>query len=111
MQDFAWKKSFVNKAQQFNRDIIPVHIEGRNSKAFYRLFKIRRFLGIKFDLEMIMLPREMFKQKGKKITLTFGKIIPSKKLDTRYNSLQWADKIRSYVYELHTNKNAEFKYQ
>ncbi|MGP1515370.1 MAG: 1-acyl-sn-glycerol-3-phosphate acyltransferase [Bacteroidales bacterium] len=111
LQDFAWKKSFVNKAQQFNRDIIPVHIEGRNSKAFYRLFKIRRFLGIKFDLEMIMLPREMFKQKGKKITLTFGKIIPSKKLDTRYNSLQWADKIRSYVYELHTNKNAEFKYQ
>ena len=107
-QDFPWKKSFVKKAQQFNRDIVPVYIEGMNSKAFYRLYKIRHFFGIKFDLEMIMLPREMFKQEGKTITLTFGKKIPCAALDARYNALQWADKIRSYVYKLKENKYAEF---
>ncbi|MBR1774585.1 MAG: 1-acyl-sn-glycerol-3-phosphate acyltransferase [Bacteroidales bacterium] len=107
-QDFPWKKSFVKKAQQFNRDIVPVYIEGMNSKAFYRLYKIRHFFGVKFDLEMIMLPREMFKQEGKTITLTFGKKIPCAVLDARYNALQWADKIRSYVYKLKENKYAEF---
>ena len=107
-QDFPWKKSFVKKAQQFNRDIVPVYIEGMNSKAFYRLYKIRHFFGIKFDLEMIMLPREMFKQEGKTITLTFGKKIPCAALDARYNALQCADKIRSYVYKLKENKYAEF---
>ena len=109
-QDFAWKKSFVKKAQQFNRDIVPVYIEGINSKAFYRLYKIRHFFGIKFDLEMIMLPREMFKQEGKTITLTFGKAIPHGILDARYNALQWADKIRTHVYKLKDNPNEEFSF-
>lgn len=109
-QDFAWKKSFIKKAQQFNRDIIPVYIEGMNSKAFYRLGKIRMFFGIKFDLEMIMLPQEMFKQQGKKITLTFGKPISHKELTAQYNATQWADKIRSHIYELKDNKDAQFIY-
>ena len=109
-QDFAWKKSFIKKAQQFNRDIIPVYIDGMNSKAFYRLGKIRMFLGIKFDLEMIMLPREMFKQQGKQITFTFGKPISYEKLTAQYNATQWANKIYSYVYELKGNKDAQFIY-
>ena len=109
-QDFAWKKSFIKKAQQFNRDIIPVYIDGMNSKAFYRLGKIRMFLGIKFDLEMIMLPREMFKQQGKQITLTFGKPISYEKLTAQYNATQWANKIYSYVYELKGNKDTQFIY-
>ena len=107
-QDFAWKKSFVKKAQQFHRDVVPVYIEGMNSKAFYRFSKIRRFFGIKFDLEMIMLPREMFKQAGKTITLIFGKNIPYAALDASRSTLQWADEIRSYVYRLKEDKNAVF---
>lgn len=108
LQDFAWKKSFIKKAKQFHRDIIPVYIEGGNSKSFYRLYKIRRFFGIKFDLEMILLPKEMFAQQGGKITMTFAKPIPYSLLDDRYTSQQWADKIRSFVYTLKDNKDAEF---
>ncbi len=108
LQDFAWKKTFIKKAQQYNRDVVPVYIEGRNSKAFYRFSRVRRFFGIKFDLEMIMLPRELFKQEGGKITLTFGTPIPYETFDNRYNSLQWADKIRDYVYKLKDNKNEVF---
>lgn len=111
LQDFEWKKSFVRKAQQFKRDIIPVYIEGQNSKGFYRLSKVRRFFGIKFDLEAILLPREMFRQKGKTITLTFGRPIAYQSLDDRYSAKQWADKIRSYVYTLKKDKDAEFKIQ
>ena len=109
-QDFEWKKSFIKKARQYNRDIVPVYIEGMNSKAFYRLSKIRRFFGIKFDLEMICLPREMFKQEGKQITLTFGKPIYCSRLDSGYTPQEWADKIRSHVYELKNNKDAAFSF-
>lgn len=109
LQDFKWKKSFIKKAQQFNRNIVPVYIEGRNSKKFYRLYKIRRFFGIKFDLEMILLPKEMFAQKGKTISLTFGKPIDISLIDNKYTSQQWADKIRSFVYSLKEDKDAKFK--
>lgn len=109
IQDFRWKKSFIKKAQEFNRDITPVYIEGINSKGFYRLSAIRRFFGIKFDLEMILLPREMFLQEGKTIRLTFGKPIPIKKIDNRYSTQQWADKLRDFVYRLKDNNKSEFQ--
>lgn len=109
LQDFRWKKSFVKQAQTYNRDIVPVYIDGGNSKGFYRLYKIRKFFGIKFDLEMILLPREMFKLQGKTIKMTFGKPIPAATLDkNKYKAQEWADKIRSHVYDLKENKDAEF---
>lgn len=109
LQDFPWKKSFINEAQKHNRDIIPVYIEGANSKGFYRLYKIRRFFGIKFDLEMILLPREMFRQKGKTLTLTFAKPISIEQIDKeKYHAKIWAEKIRSFVYKLKENKDAVF---
>ncbi len=37
--DLDWKKTFLSKAIQFKRDIIPVHIDGRNSDFFLQLCK------------------------------------------------------------------------
>ncbi|MBR1769410.1 MAG: 1-acyl-sn-glycerol-3-phosphate acyltransferase [Bacteroidales bacterium] len=109
LQDFPWKKSFINEAQKFKRDIVPVYIDGCNSKGFYRLFKIRKFLGIKFDVEMILLPREMFNMRGQTLKLTFAKPIPIDKITKeKHHSKIWADKIRSFVYELKDNKDAVF---
>lgn len=108
LQDFAWKKSCFKKAVQFHRNIYPVYIEGHNSKSFYRLYHIRRFFGIKFDLEMIMLPREMFKQQNRTIKLIFGKPIAIEALDDRYSMSEWAKMIRSYVYCLKDNPDAVF---
>jgi putative hemolysin len=111
VQDFVWKKTFIRKAQEFKRDIIPVYIEGMNSKNFYRWYKVRKFFGIKFDLEMIFLPREMFRQQGKTIKLVFGKKIDIEKLDNNYTALQWAKKIRDFVYLLKDSPKTEFTYK
>lgn len=108
LQDFPWKKTFVKEAQKYNREIVPVYIEGQNGKGFYRLFKLRRFFGVKFDLEMILLPREMFRQRGKTIELTFGKPIEAGLLDNKHHAKIWADKIRSHVYRLKQDKDAVF---
>ena len=56
IQDFKWKKSFLRKAQEYGRDIVPVYIDSVNSKRFYRLSAIRRFFRIEFTL-MELIPK------------------------------------------------------
>ena len=50
--DLEWKKSFINKAKKYNRDIVPVYIEGKNSNFFYNLARLRQKIGLMVNLEM-----------------------------------------------------------
>jgi len=59
--DLEWKKNFITKAIEYKRDVVPIYFEGRNSNFFYNLANLRKFLGIKFNIEMMYLPDEMFK--------------------------------------------------
>jgi len=106
--DLEWHKSFINKAKAHQRDIIPVHISGKNSNFFYNFAKLREFVGIKTNIEMFFLPNEMFKQQDKNIVITFGKPIPYNILDKRYTPKQWAQKIKKHVYQLSKDRNREF---
>ena len=47
VRDLEWKKTFVVKSVSTQRDIIPIHFEGENSKFFYRLANINKMLGLK----------------------------------------------------------------
>ncbi len=100
IRDLEWQKSFVTKSVKYQRDIIPVHIDGRNSDFFYSLANWRKRLGIKMNLEMLYLPDEMFKQRNKKITITFGKPISCSTFTGELSHLQWAQKIKDHVYTL-----------
>lgn len=51
--DLEWQKSFITKSVETKRDVIPVYFEGLNSKFFYRFARIRKRLGIKFNIELI----------------------------------------------------------
>lgn len=110
VKDLAWQKSFVSKAKTFNRDIIPVYIDAKNSKFFYRLSSFRRKIGIKANLEMFYLIDEAFKQKGNTISIYFGKPISNEILDyKKYKPAEWADRIKSQVYLLKNDVNLEFE--
>lgn len=98
--DLPWQKSFVMKAVEYHRDIIPVHFEGKNSNFFYNLSNLRKKLGVKFNFELIYLPDEMFKNKRKTFTITFGKPIPWQSLDKSRMPSQWAQDIKDRVYAL-----------
>jgi putative hemolysin len=74
--DLEWHKSFITKAIQHKRDVIPAYFSGQNSDFFYNLSNTRKRLGIKVNFEMLYLPDEMFRQKGREIHLAFGKPIP-----------------------------------
>lgn len=108
--DLEWKKSFITKTRAHHRDIIPAYIDGRNSNWFYNLARLRGMLGIKANIEMLYLVDEMFKQKNKNITITFGKPIPYTTFDRSFPDLVWAQKLKDHVYGLRTNPTAQFSF-
>ncbi len=108
ISDLEWKKSFITKSRTHKRDIIPCFINGRNSNWFYNLARIRAFLRIKSNIEMLYLVDEMFKQRDKKIVITFGKPISYTIFDKDKQDLAWAQRLRSYVYTLENNCSSIF---
>jgi hypothetical protein len=100
LTDLEWHKNFVGEAVESGRDIVPVFFSGKNSMAFYRLAKIRKLLGIKFNIEMLFLPHELFKQMGAEFDMVIGKPISYKEIkDSGVNGGQWCNIIRGKVYE------------
>ncbi|MCD4791267.1 MAG: 1-acyl-sn-glycerol-3-phosphate acyltransferase [Bacteroidales bacterium] len=100
IEDLEWKKTFISKAKQYKRDIVPVYIDGKNSNFFYNLANLRKNLRIGANIEMLYLPDEMYKQKNKTINITFGKSIPYQTFDKKYNYKIWAQKVKKYVYAM-----------
>jgi putative hemolysin len=98
--DLQWQKSFIVKAVQHQRDIVPCYFAGRNSSFFYNLSNIRQRLGITMNLEMLYLVDEMFRQKGKEIDLYFSEAIPWQTFDKSKSPQQWADMVRGKTYDL-----------
>ena len=108
IQDLDWKKTFLTKSKAYQRDIVPVHIEGRNSNFFYNLARWRKKLKIKVNIEMAFLVNEFFKQRNKKLTISFGKPIPYQSFDRRFTDAQWAEKLRTFSYQLGDDCNLIF---
>lgn len=100
IRDPEWKKSFIHKAIESERDIVPIYFEGKNSNFFYKFANIRASLGIKFNIEMILLPDEMFKNKGKSFSITFGEPIPYSTFDKSRSISQWAEYVKEKTYSL-----------
>ena len=97
IQDPPWKRNFVVKAQKSDRHILPVFIAGFNSRRFYRLARLRKSLNIGTNLEMVLLPAEMFDQKGRHIDIYIGKPIkPNRSMPAH----MWTADIRDAAYGL-----------
>jgi putative hemolysin len=100
IEDLEWKKNFIVKAVKHNRPIVPVFFSGRNSNFFYNLSRIRTFLRIKVNIEMLYLVDEMFKQRGQKISVIIGNPIPVETFDSSKKPSEWAGWVKKQVYLL-----------
>ena len=100
IRDLEWKKTFIKKAKKYQRDIIPVYVEGRNSEWFYNLARWRKKLGIKANIEMLYLVDEMAKQFNKTITIMVGDPISYTTFDKSKTDDQWAAWVQEKVYDL-----------
>ncbi len=70
--DVEWRPNFIKRAVQTGRFIVPVYVEGRLSKRFYRWARWRKRLGVGVNIEQVFLPDEMFRQRGQHFRLIFG---------------------------------------
>ena len=109
IRDLEWKKSFVTQAIDHKRMIVPVFIEGENSKFFYRFANFRKMIGIKANIEMLFLPDEMFKKKGETIKVYFGKAFDTSILDKKKSHKEWAAFIKQYIYSEEFKKEISFE--
>lgn len=106
--DLEWKVTFLKKAVQYQRDILPVMVDARNSNRFYNLANFRKNIGIKSNIELILLPDEMYRQEGKTIRLIIGKPISYKTFDNTRSMKEWAALVKQHVYNLFDNIDLEF---
>lgn len=100
IMDSEWKHSFIKKAIQSQRDIIPVYFDGKLSNFFYNLSTIRTKLGVKANIEMLYLVDEMFKQSGSSFVIQIGKPISWKELQNGESHKKWAAKVKKMAYLL-----------
>lgn len=103
ISDLAWQKSFISKAVQHKRDIIPIFIGGRNSNLFYFIANLRKRLGIKMYVETMLLPREMLKQRNSRVKMWIGKPIPYQTFTNEKTHSEWAQWVKSVTYSLPYN--------
>lgn len=100
IEDLEWKKSYINQAIKYKRDILPVYFEGKNSGFFYRIANLRKKLGIKFNYETILLPHEMFRNKNSNFNIYISKPVSYQELLQEKEIQKSNKKIRETVYSL-----------
>ncbi|MFW5707076.1 MAG: hypothetical protein ACOC12_04080 [Bacteroidota bacterium] len=100
VRDSEWHKSFVSKAIETKRYVVPTFITGVNTARFYRVSRIRKFFGLKMPVEILYLPGEMLNKKGSSIDLIFGEPIAYSYFDTSKRHHEWAQHVRKMVYDM-----------
>lgn len=105
--DLPWKPNFLKKAYSSQRQIVPVFVEGRLSPFFYRVDRLRRFLRLKFNLEMLWLPDEMFSQKGRHFRMVVGDPISTADLQCEGTMREQTEYIRKKTYLLEKHLTSE----
>jgi putative hemolysin len=98
--DLQWQKHFIQKAVQYQLDIVPFFFEGKNSNFFYNLAKLRKLFRIKVNIEMMYLADEMFKHQNKTFKIYFGKPIPYSTFDSTQKPIEWANEVKKITYQL-----------
>ena len=99
IHDIDWKKTFIVKSVECQRDVVPIHFSGQNSNRFYRIANFSdRFLP--FNLAMIFLVDEMYRNVGKHFTIHIGKPIPWQTFDRSRKPAEWARYVEDIVYGL-----------
>lgn len=103
IRDKAWGKGFYLFAKRAKADIVPVFISGKNSPWFYAWSKVSATLA------MLLLPRQMWCQKNKVITLKVGTPLAF----SLFQQLPLDDKqivkmLKKHVYQLGKNRKGLF---
>ena len=106
IKDPSWNKGFLNFAQHCNAPILPILVDGKNSKIFYTISILNK------TFSTLLLSNEMFKKRHKKVNIKVGEIIPNenimpKGLDKKYLIQLY----KKHLYALKKGKKSYFETQ
>ncbi len=101
VKDGKWRNGFLNFAKHAKAPIVPIHIDGKNSKFFYALSLLAK------PLSTLWLIDEMFKQRNQDIRIRIGQAIEHK----TYNDLQIDRKNLKKLFKKQVYSLAKKKYQ
>lgn len=100
IHDLEWKKTFIAKSVEYQRDVVPIFFGGRNSDRFYRIARFSDKYVKKVNIAMLFLVDEMYRNVGKTFRVVIGKPIPWQTFDKSCTSIEWAKYVEDMVYEL-----------
>lgn len=100
VQDTPWRPNFLKKAHASGRAIVPIFVEGRLSNFFYNLSRLRKWLGVKANIEMLWLVDEMLAQKGQHFRIVVGEPIDPQQLRSVGSSSEQLLAVRESCYAL-----------
>ena len=100
IRDLPWNKTFITKSVQHQRDVVPIYFSGRNSNKFYTIANLCKMFGLKFNLAMLYLVDELFKNQHKTFEVHIGRPIPWQTFDRSRTATQWAAYVQDIVYQL-----------
>lgn len=100
IRDIPWKKTFITKSVETQRDVVPIYFVGQNSPRFYKIANICKALRLKFNFAMLLLPDEMFRSQHGHYQVIVGKPIPWQTFDKSKTAAQWASYVQDEVYQL-----------
>lgn len=104
IEDKEWQKSFINKSVSCKRDIIPIFFHGRNSRLFHGIYTFRKFFGLDLNIELSLLPRELFRKRNSTLKVSIGKPISWTQFTPEMTAFQWAQKVKEQTYRLQYQK-------
>lgn len=100
IRDIEWKKTFIAKSVEYQRDIVPIHFGGQNSDFFYKVANFSDKYVKKVNIAMLFLVDEMYKNVHKKFRIAIGQPIPWQTFDKSRTPMQWAQYVQDIVYKL-----------
>lgn len=103
VRDSNWGKGFYLFAKRTNARVVPIFIGGKNSFWFYAWSKINSVAA------MMLLPRQMWRQRNKVITIKVGTPLSFSLLkQLPVDDKQKVKMVRKHVYQLRKNRKGLF---
>ena len=104
VKDGKWERGFLKFAKKTKSPILPILVDGKNSKTFYTVSLLNK------TFSTILLSDEMFKQKHKIVNLKIGGLIEYENILLPLVSFDALPKMyKKHLYGLKKNKNQFFK--
>jgi len=100
IEDSDWQKAFITKSIEHKRNVVPIFFYGQNSRLFYFIYVGRKLLRIKTNLELVLLPHEIFTKRNKTIKVKIGNPISYQIFDKSKTHFEWAQFVKEQVYNL-----------